>query len=150
MFLVKFFKIWRNFFRNLTFRIRIYERGSELKKSRKLQKLYAITSSSSTSSSFSSTCNYTCSHNGNGCKFGSEHFSIRIIRMPEIKRSFSRLSMLVFRSTHSSEQSWRDELLRYRIVRCYTKNSSVTMLMMMITHLLPDSTYFASIETNFV
>lgn len=144
MFLVKIFKIWRILFRNLTFKIRIYERGSELKKSRKLQKLYAITSSSS-------ICNYTCSHNGNGCKFGSEHFSIRIIRMPEIKRSFSRLSMLVFRSTHSSEQSWRDELLRYRIVRSYTKNSSVTMLMMMmITYLLPDSTYFASIETNFV
>ncbi|XP_073842267.1 inwardly rectifying potassium channel 1 isoform X2 [Musca autumnalis] len=37
--------------------------------------------------------------------------------MPEIKRSLSRLSMLVFRATHSSEQSWRDELLRYRQTR---------------------------------
>ncbi|KAM7362455.1 inwardly rectifying potassium channel 1 isoform 2-T2 [Cochliomyia hominivorax] len=39
------------------------------------------------------------------------------MKMPELKRSLSRLSMIVFRATHSSEQSWREELLRYRQTR---------------------------------
>lgn len=34
-------------------------------------------------------------------------------KMPEIKRSLSRLSMIVFRATHSSEQTWREECLKY-------------------------------------
>ncbi|XP_017848110.1 G protein-activated inward rectifier potassium channel 3 isoform X3 [Drosophila busckii] len=37
--------------------------------------------------------------------------------MSELRRSFSRLSMIVYRATHSSEQSWREELLRYRQTR---------------------------------
>ncbi|EDV94477.1 G protein-activated inward rectifier potassium channel 3 isoform X4 [Drosophila grimshawi] len=37
--------------------------------------------------------------------------------MSDLRRSFSRLSMIVYRATHSSEQSWREELLRYRQTR---------------------------------
>lgn len=37
--------------------------------------------------------------------------------MPEIKRALSQLSMIVFRATHSSEQSWREECLKYRQTR---------------------------------
>ncbi|XP_034660597.1 G protein-activated inward rectifier potassium channel 3 isoform X3 [Drosophila subobscura] len=37
--------------------------------------------------------------------------------MSEIRRSLSRLSMIMYRATHSSEQSWAEELLRYRQTR---------------------------------
>ncbi|XP_030369726.1 G protein-activated inward rectifier potassium channel 3 isoform X2 [Scaptodrosophila lebanonensis] len=37
--------------------------------------------------------------------------------MSDLRRSLSRLSMIVYRATHSSEQSWREELLRYRQTR---------------------------------
>ncbi|XP_067614776.1 G protein-activated inward rectifier potassium channel 3 isoform X3 [Eurosta solidaginis] len=38
-------------------------------------------------------------------------------KMPEIRRNLSRLSMLMFRPTYSSEPGWRAELLRYRQTR---------------------------------